>query len=144
MERPSIINFFPKQTTLEEAHEAYSKSPEMFKYMSELDSYADFLEAKLDEIANPIKYMKMRLEEGEQCKKQLCELLDLMPDLWSHRTDAAEFELSLMKKRAEHYEKALNIILDVFYIDGETDKEKVEVLKSIAFNALYEIENGLL
>lgn len=66
MKRPSIINFFPKQTTLEEAHEAYSKSPEMFKYMSELDRYADFLEAKLDEIANPIKYMKMRLEEGQQ------------------------------------------------------------------------------
>lgn len=66
MERPSIINFFPKETTLEEAHNSYLKSPEMFKYMSALDNYADFLESKLDEIANPIKYMRMRLEEGQQ------------------------------------------------------------------------------
>ena len=80
--------------------------------------------------------------EDEQCK-QLCELLDLMPDLWSHRTDAAEFELSLMKKRAEHYEKALKTIRDAFWSEGETDKEKIEDLKAIAFNALYEIEQGL-
>lgn len=76
--------------------------------------------------------------EDEQCQ-QLCELLDLMPDLWSHRTDAAEFELSLMKKRSEHYEKALKTICDAFWSEGETDKEKVDDLKAIAFNALYEI-----
>jgi len=66
MERPSIINFFSKGTTLEQAHDAYSKSPELYKYMAAVDSYADFLESKLDEIANPIKYMRMRLEEGQQ------------------------------------------------------------------------------
>ena len=80
--------------------------------------------------------------EDEQCQ-QFVELLDLMPDLWSHRTDAAKFELSLIKKRSEHYEKALKTIRDAFYTDGETDKEKIDDLKAIAFNALYEIENGL-
>ena len=38
---------------------------------------------------------------------------------------------------------SLSLIRDAFYTDGETDKEKVEDLKAIAFNALYEIENGL-
>ena len=36
----------------------------------------------------------------EQCK-QFCELLNLMPDLWSHLTDALEFELSQIKKEKE-------------------------------------------
>lgn len=30
--------------------------------------------------------------------KTFCTLLDNMPDLWSHRTDAAEFENSILKK----------------------------------------------
>ena len=35
--------------------------------------------------------------EDEQCK-QFCELLDLMPDLWSHRCDNAEFMKSQYEK----------------------------------------------
>ena len=80
--------------------------------------------------------------EDEQCK-QFCELLDLMPDLWSHKCDNAEFELSQAKKKNEFLEKQLKVIRDAFYTDGETDKEKVEDLKAIAFNAIYEIEKGL-
>lgn len=82
------------------------------------------------------------LDDTAECEV-FCELLNKMPDLWSHRTDAAEFELSIMKKRSEHYEKALKTIRDAFYSEGETDKEKIEDLKAIAFNSLYEIENGL-
>ena len=39
--------------------------------------------------------------------------------------------------------KALETIRDAFYTDGETDKEKVDDLKSIAFNVLYEIDNNI-
>ena len=80
--------------------------------------------------------------EDEECEK-FCELLDLMPDLWSHSLDYTEFELSQAKKKNEYLEKALKTIRDAFYTEGETEKEKVEDLKAIAFNALYEISNGL-
>jgi len=33
--------------------------------------------------------------------QQFCDLLDLMPDLWSHKNDANEFELSQLKKEIE-------------------------------------------
>lgn len=39
--------------------------------------------------------------------------------------------------------KALETIRDAFYTDGETDKEKVDDLKAIAFNVLYEIDNNI-
>ena len=80
--------------------------------------------------------------EAEDCER-FCELLNMMPDLWSLNVDKAEFELSLMKKRSEHYEKALKQIKEASYSNGEIDKEKIDDLKAIAFNALYEIENGL-
>lgn len=82
-------------------------------------------------------------ELEEEQMQQFCELLDLMPDLWSHKCDNAEFELSQIRKKSEHFEKALKTIRDAFYTDGETDKEKIDDLKAIAFNALYEIEQGL-
>ena len=81
-------------------------------------------------------------ELEEEQVQQFCELLDLMPDLWSHKCDNAEFELSQIRKKSEHFEKALKTIRDAFYTDGETDKEKIDNLKAIAFNALYEIEQG--
>ena len=62
---------------------------------------------------------------------------------WSHKCDNAEFELSQIRKKSEQFEKALKTIRDAFYTDGETDKEKIDDLKAIAFNALYEIEQGL-
>ena len=68
---------------------------------------------------------------------------------WSFKThtsalaDTGDFELSQIRKKSEHFEKALKTIRDAFYTDGETDKEKIEDLKAIAFNALYEIEQGL-
>ena len=79
--------------------------------------------------------------EDEDLQK-FCSLLDCMPDLWSHKLDNTEFELSLMKKKLEHFEKALKQI-NLPHTDGETDKEKIDDLKSIAFNALYEVEQGL-
>jgi hypothetical protein len=82
-------------------------------------------------------------ELEEEQMQQFCELLDLMPDLWSHKCDNAEFELSQIRKKSEHFEKALKTIRDAFYTDGETDKKKIDDLKAIAFNALYEIEQGL-
>lgn len=82
-------------------------------------------------------------EIEEEQLQEFCDLLDCMPDLWSHKNDANEFELSQLKKKTEHFEKALKTIRDAFYTDGETDKEKIDDLKSIAFNALYEIEQGL-
>lgn len=39
--------------------------------------------------------------------------------------------------------KALEAIRDAYYTHGETAKEKFEDLKAIAFNILYEIDNGL-
>ena len=35
--------------------------------------------------------------EQEDCEK-FVELLSKMPDLWSHRTDAAEFEVQILKE----------------------------------------------
>jgi hypothetical protein len=83
------------------------------------------------------------IELEEEQLQQFCDLLDCMPDLWSHKNDANEFELSQLKKKSEYLEKSLKTIRDSFYTDGETDKEKIDDLKAIAFNALYEIENGL-
>jgi len=39
--------------------------------------------------------------------KKFCSLLDLMPDLWSERTDHAEFMLSQLQKKSDEFEKAL-------------------------------------
>lgn len=67
-------------------------------------------------------------------------------DVWKiHNLDNLpnEFELSQLKEKLEHFEKALKTIRDAFYTDGETNKEKVDDLKAIAFNALYEVEHGL-
>ena len=38
---------------------------------------------------------------------------------------------------------ALETIRDAFWTDGETDKEKIDDLKAIAFNVLYEIDNNI-
>jgi len=80
--------------------------------------------------------------EDEELDK-FCELLDLMPDLWSHSLDYTEFELSQLKKKCEYMENNLKIIRDAIYTDGESDKQKLDDLKAIAFNTLYEIKNGL-
>lgn len=37
--------------------------------------------------------------------------------------------------------KALETIRDAFWTEGETDAEKLDDLKAIAFNVLYEIDN---
>ena len=66
MERPKIKDFFPKETSLSDAMDIYEKSPILFSYIKAVDAYADSLETALDEIANPIKYMNLRLKEGER------------------------------------------------------------------------------
>lgn len=82
-------------------------------------------------------------ELDDEDLQKFCSLLDCMPDLWSHKLDNTEFELSRLKKKLKHFEKALKQIRDASHTDGETDKEKIDDLKSIAFNALYEVEQGL-
>jgi hypothetical protein len=79
----------------------------------------------------------------EEQLQQFCDLLDMMPDLRSHRLDNTEFELSQEKKKSTYYKNALETIRDAFYSKGETDKEKVEDLKAIASNVLYEVNNNL-
>jgi hypothetical protein len=39
--------------------------------------------------------------------------------------------------------KALETIRDAFYTDGETNEEKIQDLKAIAHNVLYEIDNKI-
>lgn len=39
--------------------------------------------------------------------------------------------------------KALETIRDSFWTDGETDKEKVDDLKAIAFNVIDDIDNNI-
>jgi hypothetical protein len=82
-------------------------------------------------------------ELDEEQLQEFCDFLDCMPDLWSHKCDNTEFELSQLKKKTEYFEKALQKIRDSFYVDGETDKEIIDDLKAVAFNALYEVKNGL-
>lgn len=76
--------------------------------------------------------------------QQFCDLLDRMPDLWSHKTDGLDFELSMAKKKTAAMEKALKTIRDAKYSDGETHKEQVEDLKAIASNILHEVEKIIL
>jgi hypothetical protein len=47
--------------------------------------------------------------EYEQLQ-QFCDLLDCMPDLWSHKLDATEFENSQLQKQVEHLKSALEKI----------------------------------
>jgi hypothetical protein len=55
-----------------------------------------------------------------------------------------EVEIIELKKENTHLKEQLKIIRDAFYTDGETDKEKVDDLKAIAHNAIYEIENKII
>lgn len=68
-----------------------------------------------------------------------CRLLDLMPDLWSHSCDNAQFQLLQEKKKVQHLTFALRAIRDA----GVNDKTKLDDLKATAFNALDEIEKGI-
>jgi len=47
--------------------------------------------------------------ETEDLKK-FCEYLDMMPDLWSRKTDALEFENNQLTKQVEHLKSALEKI----------------------------------
>ena len=47
--------------------------------------------------------------ETEDLQK-FCEYLDMMPDLWSRKTDGLEFENSQLTKQVEHLKSALEKI----------------------------------
>lgn len=50
-------------------------------------------------------------EMEEEQLKQFCELLNLMPDLWSHKCDALEFENSQLKQEvAKERDKAKKLV----------------------------------
>ena len=72
--------------------------------------------------------------EDEQCK-QFCELLDLMPDLWSHKCDNAEFELSQAKKKNEFLEKQSVVDNMLITANGTASLEFTEsILREIDFD----------
>ena len=48
-----------------------------------------------------------------------------------------------MKTEEKKMRKALETIRDSFWTDGETDKEKLDDIKAIADNVLYEIDNDI-
>jgi hypothetical protein len=82
-------------------------------------------------------------ELEEEDVQQFCDLLNKMSDLWSHKNDCLEFELSQANKKIKHLEEALINIRDASYNEEYNDKEKIDDLKSIAFNYLFEINNNL-
>ena len=66
---------------------------------------------------------------------------------WSEAADFAEWLVKNCNLQngstCAKLRKALETIRDAFYTDGETDKEKVDDLKAIAFNVIYEIDNNI-
>lgn len=82
-------------------------------------------------------------ELDDEQLQQFCNLLNLMPDLWSHRTDAAEFNLAQETKKAKHLANALKVISESFWTEGETDAFKVQDLKGIATEALKKHEEDI-
>lgn len=76
-------------------------------------------------------------ELEEEQMQQFCELLDLMPDLWSHKFDNAEFENSQLKKQVEHLKAALEKIATGTHPYNEMEAFSfVDTAKSIANEAL--------
>ena len=70
--------------------------------------------------------------EEDECKV-FCELLNKMPDLWSHRTDASEFENSQLQKENKEMKVLLNKIrsrlLYSLDSDGEPKSSMSELMK---------------
>lgn len=56
-ERPNMSDFLPKEITLKEVHELFSKSPELYKYIIALENYIDCLENsnKVEDIKPTLK-----------------------------------------------------------------------------------------
>lgn len=76
-------------------------------------------------------------ELDEEQLQQFCELLDLMPDLWSHNCDNAEFENSQLQKQVEHLKLALDKIANGAQPYNESEAFSfVETAKAIADEAL--------
>lgn len=79
-------------------------------------------------------------ELSDEQLQQFCDLLNCMPDLFSYKCNRTQSMLAQKSKKVKHFENALKAIKDVFYTDEETDKDKIDELKAIAFNALNEVE----
>ena len=69
--------------------------------------------------------------------KTFCHLLNKMPDLWSHKLDATEFENSQLKKQVEHLRSALENISNGTHPRNEREAFSfVKTLKAISVAAL--------
>ena len=76
-------------------------------------------------------------EIEEDQLQQFCDLLDCMPDLWSHKNDAIEFENSQLRKQAEHLKSVLEQISTAPQPYNEREAFSfVETAKEIASKAL--------
>jgi hypothetical protein len=74
--------------------------------------------------------------ETEDLQK-FCEYLDMMPDLWSRKTDGLEFENSQLTKQVEHLKSALEKIANGTQPYNEREAFSfVETAKAIAEDAL--------
>lgn len=79
--------------------------------------------------------------ETEDLQK-FCELMDMMPDLWSYKTDATEFENSQLKKQVEHLKNALDKIYKIedgaFGLNSfDVKRFKSEIKEAIAMNDVF-------
>jgi hypothetical protein len=112
------------------------------------DSYVQFTNGK-----DILQTSGDELEEEQL--QQFCDLLDCMPDLWSHKNDANEFENSQLKKQVEYLKSALEKIsnpiksMEQELKEGETLNGQYAIqlsndasyLKSIALNAINDLDN---
>lgn len=63
------------------------------------------------QFTNGIDILQTSNDEIDEIQmQQFCDLLDAMPDLWSHKLDAAEFEISQLQKKLIWYEKIIGEI----------------------------------
>ena len=76
-------------------------------------------------------------EMEEEDLKTFCHLLNKMPDLWSHKLDATEFENSQLKKQVENLKFALEKIANGTQPYNESEAFSfVETAKAISDDAL--------
>ena len=81
----------------------FSEHSEALADTGDYDYYVRFTNGK-----DVLQTSGCELEENQL--QEFCNLLDAMPDLWSHKLDATEFENSQLKKQVEHLKSALEKI----------------------------------
>jgi hypothetical protein len=81
----------------------FSEHSEALADTGDYDYYVRFTNGK-----DVLQTSDCELEENQL--QEFCNLLDAMPDLWSHKLDATEFENSQLQKQVEHLKSALEKI----------------------------------